>query len=318
MVRVLCATLMAICMAAPSHAAGRLFVVSKAKNVLQVFDAGTGELQFDITGTGSPHEVVVSPDGRFAYVGDSDGLKNTVSVVDVEKRARVDDLNIKPHLRPHGLAISKDGSRLYVTSAPTRAVVEIQTSPLKMGTAYRFFADSVENLALTPDQSLLFASSSFDGNVMVMDLKKNEYERSILSGDGSEGLNVTPDGKELWVANRVSQTIAVIDIALRKRVQIIPCVGNPMHVYFTAAGDQAIVTCAVADRLVIIDRAKHAEVTRFVVGDFPVEMAFDENGTGFVTCAVDNDVAVVDVAARKVVRRIPVAGDPEGIAYSSK
>src|SRR5512147_1978543 len=161
MVRVLYAALMALCMAVPSHAAGRLFVVSKAKNALQLFDAATGELQFEVTGMGNPHEVVVSPDGRFAYTGDAHGLKNTISVIDVEKREKVRDFNIKPHLRPHGLAVSKDGTKLYLTSAPTRAVVEVALPALTMGTAYRFFADSVENLALSPDESLLFASSSF-------------------------------------------------------------------------------------------------------------------------------------------------------------
>lgn len=319
MVRVLCATLMAICLAAPSHAAGHLFVVAKAKQVLQVFDPDTGELQFEIKGTGAPHMVAVSSDGRFAYTGDADGIKNTVSVIDVAKRAKTAELNIKPHLRPHGLAITKDGSRLFVTSAPTRAVVEIQLPALTLGKAYRFFADSVENLALTPDESVLFASSSFDGNIMVIDLKKNEYERAIISGDSPEGLSVTPDGKELWVANRVSQTIAVIDIAERRRVASLQCIGNPMHVYFTPDGSEALVTGAVADRLIVFDRAKRAEIARFVVGDFPVAMALDDTGaTGYVTCSVDNDVAVVDIAARKVLRRIPVAGDPEGIAYSSK
>ena len=77
-----------------------------------------------------------------------------------------------------------------------------------------------------------------------------------------------------------------------------------------------------AQRVWVVDSAtggKRAELTRFVVGDFPVEMALDETGrTGYITCAVDNDVAVVDIPGRKVLRRIAVAGDPEGIVYSSK
>ena len=319
MFRLLSVALMAICVATPGQAVGRLFVVSKAKQALQVFDAETGKLEFEVTGAGDPHEVAVSPDGRFAYIADSKGITNTVSVVDVEKRAIVHSLNIKPHMSPHGLSLTRDGSTLYVTSAPTRAILEIKTSPLQITRTYRFFVDSVENLVLTPDETLLFASSSFDGNLPVIDLTRGEYERAIISGDGPEGLGVSPDGAEVWVANRVSQTIAVIDVATRRRVAQIQCVGNPMHVYFTPSGDQAIVTLAVADRLAIFDRAKRTEITRFEVGDFPVEMVFGEkDGPVFVTCAVADDVAVVDLAARKVLRRIPCGGDPEGIAYSKK
>jgi YVTN family beta-propeller protein len=317
MFRALFAASLAIIVAVPGHAAGRLFVVSKATKALQVFDADTGTLEFEVKGAGDPHEVVVSADGRFAYIGDHQGVVNTISVVDVEKRAIVDGINIKPHLRPHGLALTQDGKRLYATSAPTRAIVEIETSPLKMGRVFRFFVDSVENVALNPEQTLLFSSSSFDGNIQVFDLVKGEYERSIKTGDGSEGLNVSPDGTELWVSNRVSQTISVIDVKTRKRLQQIQCVGNPMHVYFTPDGSEAIVTCAVADRLAVFDRAKRAEVTRFEVGDFPVEMVFGD-GPAYVTCEVGNDVAVVDIKTRKVLRRIPVGGAPEGIAYSKK
>jgi YVTN family beta-propeller protein len=318
MLRALLVALLTVCTGAPVRAAGRLFVVSKARQSLQVFDAGTGALEFEIKGAGDPHQVVVSADGRRAYIGDSKGMKNTISVVDVETRTIVEAFNIKPHIMPHGFALSRDGSKLYVTSAPSRSVLELQTSqPMKITHTFRFFSDSVENVALSPDDGLLFATSSFDGNVQVMELTKGEYERSIISGDGSEGLEVTPDGKELWVANRVAQTISVIDVATRKRVHTMPCVGNPMHVYFTPGGDQAVVTCAVGDRLALFDRAKRGEITRFEVGDFPLEMAFGEQ-EAFVTCAVGNDVAVVDIPARKVLRRIGCGGDPEGIAYAPK
>jgi YVTN family beta-propeller protein len=319
MFRVVCATVVAICIAAPAHAAGRLFVVSKAKKALQVFDAETGKMEFEIAGHGEPHEVAVTTDGRFAFIGDAVGYKNTVTVVDVEKRAVSEEINFQPHLRAHGLAVTKDGTKLYATSAPTRAVVELTSSPLKIARTFKFFADTVENIALTPDESLLFASSSFDGNIQVIDLAKGEFERSIISGAGAEGLNVTPDGTELWVSNRVDQTVAVIDLAKRKRVATIPCVGNPMHVYFTADGSEAVVTVAVGDRLAIFNRAKRTETTRFEVGDFPIEMTWGEaGGPAFVACAVGNDIAVVDIAARKVLRRIPCGGDPEGIAYAPK
>lgn len=319
MFRALFAAFLAISVAIPAHAAGRLFVVSKAKKTLQVFNPDTGTLEFEVPGPGEPHEVIVSPDGRFAYLGDAQGYKNTLAVVDLDKHAIVDQLDIKPHMRPHGMALTHDGKKLYVTSAPTRAVVEFDVAPLRMGRAFKFFVDAVDNLRLSPDESTLFASSSYDGNIVVIDLKKGEYERAIISGDSPEGLGISPDGTELWVANRVSQTVAVIDVAQRRRTQEIKCVGNPMNVYFTPAGDQVIVTLAVADRLAVFDRARHAEITRFEVGDFPVELAFGEkDGPAFVTCAVANDVAVVDLKAHKVLRRIPVGGNPEGIAYWNK
>jgi YVTN family beta-propeller protein len=317
MVRVLCATLLAICISAPAHAAGRVFVASKGNKALQVFDAATGEMEFEIVYKGVPHEVAVSADGRLACIGDAEGYQNTISIVDVEKKAVVEEIDFKPHLRPHGLAFRRDNSKVFATSAPTRAVVELDVSPLRIARAFKFFADTVENIALTPDEKFLFASSSVDGNIQVIDLTKGEHERSVISGQGAEGLSVSPDGTELWIANRVDQTVSVIDVTKRKRVQTMPCVGNPMHVYFTPDGKEAVVTIAMGDRLAVFDRAKRAETTRFVVGDFPVEMAWG-GGEAFVSCAVGNEVAVVDIAGRKVLRRFPVGTDPEGIAFGPR
>jgi YVTN family beta-propeller protein len=318
MFRAVFGALLVICMNAPAHAGGHVFVVSKTRQALQVYNADAGTMDFEVRGTGDPHVVVVSPDGHHAYIGDAKGSKNTISVIDVDKHTVEHTLTLVPYIQPHGLALTHDGSTLYATCAPNRAIIKIDLASMKVTHAFKFLVDSVENLALTPDEKFIFATSSFDGTVPVLDVAKGEMERMIISGSSPEGLAVSPDGKELWVANRVSQTLAVMDIATRHRVAQIQCVGNPMHVYFTADGSQVVVTLAVADRLAIFDRAKRTEITRFEVGDFPVEMAFgDTDKIAYVSDGEGSDVAVVDLAARKVLRRFSVGGDPEGIAYSS-
>jgi len=311
--------LLVLCLSAPAHAAGRVFVVSKAQKALEVYNADDGKLEFAIKGTGDPHVVAVSHDGRHAYIGDVAGTKNTITIVDVEKQAVEHTLKLPPFIQPHGLVLNHDGSKLYATCAPNRAIVEIDLAANKVTRHFDFYVDSVENLAITPDDKLIFATSSFDGTLPVIDVAKGTMERMIMSGNSPEGVSVTPDGKEVWVANRVSQTLAVIDVATRHRVALIQCIGNPMHIYFTNDGSQAIVTLAVGDRLGIFDRAKRAELARFEVGDFPVEMAFgDTDKIAYVANGEGGDVAVVDLTARKVIRRFAVGGEPEGIAYSSQ
>lgn len=319
MFRAVLAALLVVCSNVPAHAAGRVFVVSKGRSALQVYDADAGTMEFEVKGAGQPHVVVISPDGSKAYIGDAEGTKNTIQIIDLDKRAVAQTLSIAPYIRPHGLALNHEGTRLYATCAPNRAVIEIDLATGKVARAYKFTVDSVENLVLTPDEKLIFSSSSFDGTLPVLDVAKGELERMIISGNSPEGLAVSPDGKEVWVANRVSQTLAVIDVASRRRVSEIQCVGNPMHVYFTNDGSQVIVTLAVADRLAIFNRAKRAEIARFEVGDFPVEMAFgDTDKIAYVACGEGASVSVVDLAAHKVLRTFSVGADPEGIAYSNK
>ncbi len=319
MFRAVLGALLVVCMNIPAHAGGRVLVVSKGRAALQVYDADKGTMEFEVKGAGEPHVVVVSPDGKHAYIGDAKGEKNTIQVIDLDQRSIAQTLNLAPYVQPHGLVLAHDGSRLYATCAPNRAVVEVDLATMKITRAFKFMVDSVENIAITPDDKLVFASSSFDGTLPVLDVAKGEMERMIMSGNSPEGLAVTPDGKELWVANRVSQTIAVIDIAARRRVAQLQCIGNPMHVYFSADGSQAIVTLAVADRLAIFDRAKRTETTRFEVGDFPVCMTFGATDKiAYVACGEGASVSVVDLAAHKVLRTFSCGPDPEGIAYANK
>jgi YVTN family beta-propeller protein len=318
MFRAVFGALLVVCLNTPAHA-GKVFVVSKAKKDLEVYNSEDGKQLFTIKGPklGTPHVVAVSPDGRHAYIGDAEGTTNTLTVVDVEKQAIEQTMPLVKLMKPHGLVLAHDGSKLFATCAPNRCVIEIDLASMKVTRRFPFMVDSVENLAITPDDKFIIASSGFDGTCPVIDLTKGEMERMILTGDGPEGVTVTPDGKEVWVANRVAQTLAVIDFATRHRTALIQCIGNPMHVYFTNDGSQAIVTLAVGDRLAIFDRAKHVELARFEVGDFPVEMAFgDTDKIAYVANGEGGDVAVVDLPGHKVIRRFAVGAQPEGIAYS--
>ena len=317
MLRAVLGALLVVCSNVPAHAGGRVLVVSKGRSALQVYDADKGTMDFEVKGAGEPHVVVVSADGKHAYIGDAKGVKNTIQVVDLDQRAVSQTLNLSPYIQPHGLVLSHDGSRLFATCAPNRAVVEIDLAAMKVTRTFKFAVDSVENIALTPDEKLIFASSSFDGSLPVIDVAKGEMERMIMSGNNPEGVAVSPDGKEVWVANRVSQTITVVDIPSRKRVAQLPCIGNPMQVYFSADGSQVFITLAVADRLAIFNRAKRTETTRFEVGDFPVCMAFgDTDKVAYVACGEGASVSVVDLAAHKVLRTFSCGPDPEGIAYT--
>ena len=316
MFRVITAAVAALFLASPSSASPRLLVVSKEKRALQVLDAGTGQIQFEVAAPGEPHEVVASPDGRFAYLADFEGLKNVVSVVDLEEKAIVASIDMAPIYKPHGLALTRDGTRLYVTCEGSKAVGEIDTAARKVTRTFRLHEELTHTLALSRDEKIVYAASSAGGNVAVINLDKGEFERSILSGQGCEALAVSPGGSELWVVNRVAQTLAVIDAVAKKRVHIMACEGNPMRISFTPDGKQVVVTCAIDGKLALFDPVARTESGRVAVGQFPIVLVFDETGANaYVTNSRGNDVAVLDMAAGKVTKRFAVGGNPEGIAY---
>lgn len=99
-------------------------------------------------------------------------------------------------------------------------------------------------------------------------------------------LAVRPDGKELWVANHVSDSISVIDIVPSSPTDL-----------------QVVATIQEFDR--------KAKATRF---DEPVGVAFASNEKAYVALSSENEIAVIDVAGRRVTKRLQIpAQDPRAI-----
>src|SRR5436190_7689084 len=70
-----------------------------------------------------PHELAMSPDGKYLYVSDNGMLwmtdpgegGNTISIIDVGQRKRIGAIDLGKYRRPHGLDLDARSGRLVVT-----------------------------------------------------------------------------------------------------------------------------------------------------------------------------------------------------------
>jgi YVTN family beta-propeller protein len=308
---VLLATLAATPVAAASP---RVLVVSKENASLQVFDAPNYALAFEIAVPGGPHEVAVSPDGQFAYVGDFEGGSHFMWVIDLASKTH-SPVDLTQLARPHGMAVTRDGSKLYLTVEGLRAVAEVDLHTRKLLRTFKTWTDQLHMIVLSPDEKSAFVTSQYDGTVTFFDIAKGEKDRSVRTGAGPEGIAITSDGKELWVANRVDQTVAVVDVPTHKRVHVMACQTNPMRVKLTPDDALVLVSAGLSDELVFIDRASREPVGRVRVGELPIAIAITDSGEqAYVTNSTSAEVTIVDIAKRSLVKRFRVGGKPEGIA----
>jgi YVTN family beta-propeller protein len=137
----------------------------------------------------------------------------------------------------------------------------------------------------------------------------------IPVGRGSEGFDVSPDGKEAWVANARDGTVSVIDIAAKNVTATLPVnVPGANRLKFTPDGKLALVTAGSA--LVILDAATHKEVKRLatVHGSGGIQMQPD-GARAYVACGQDGYVAVIDLKTLEMVGKVDVAG-PDGLAWA--
>ena len=135
-------------------------------------------------------------------------------------------------------------------------------------------------------------------------------------GSGSEGFDVTPDGREIWVANAGDGTISVIDWAAKKVTATLQAnVRGGNRLKFTPDGRYALVSAG--PELVVLDAHTRAVVQRIPVGKGSAGVLIEPGGArAFIACGPDNYVAVLDVKTMKITGHFDVGGEPDGMAWA--
>lgn len=176
-------------------------------------------------------------------------------------------------------------------------------------------AGAFVGLAFSPDGRTLFASGAHR-NVIYMygwDGTRAALQDSIIlgkpdstSGHGAfpAGLALSPDGRMLYVAENMADTLAVIDVAQRRAVQQLKTGHYPYGVVVDSHGQVFVSNWG--DSTVNVyhagpDGLLGAEGT-ITVGRHPSALALNPTGTRLYTTLSSTDqVAVVDPASRSVI-----------------
>jgi YVTN family beta-propeller protein len=83
------------------------------------------------------------------------------------------------------------------------------------------------------DKRHIFLTNRVDSTISIIDMEKLEKVADIKGlPSGPDCMDVTADGKELWVTFRFAKKVGIIDIASRKLVSTIPVGKSPHGIFF--------------------------------------------------------------------------------------
>ncbi len=142
-------------------------------------------------------------------------------------------------------------------------------------------------------------------------------ETVIPVGRGSEGFDVSPDGKQAWVANAGDGTISVIDIAQKKVTATLQANARGANrLKFTPDGSKALISAG--PELVVFDVGTQKEVKRSRVGTGGGGgILIEPDGQrAYVAFAQDGFVAVIDLKTLEVTGKIDAGPNPDGLAWA--
>ncbi len=317
---------MAILVAATGVSAAQsptLLVVNKAENSLAIIDPGTGQIVARVPTGDGPHEVALSADGRLAYVSNYGGQTpgNSLSVIDIGAGKELRRADLILLRRPHGLAVQ--GSSVYVTAEFNRVVARYDafsnTVDWVMGTG----EGGTHMVVASPDANSLFTANIAADSVTAIVRAPGGQGWDVTRipvGKGPEGIDLSPDGRELWTAHSRDGGVSIIDVASHTVTAILGLgTKRSNRLRFTPDGRLVLVSDLDAGNLVVIEAASRKVVKRLSLGKGPSGILIVPDGTrAYVALTGENALAVVDLKTLEVTGRVNTGAGPDGMAWRQR
>ncbi len=236
-----------------------LVVGDSAGNALLLLDPVTGAPQRRVT-IPDPYQLGYSPDGKFLVVN---GLaRNQVDIYDARSFALVKRFPIRS--MPSHLAFAPDSSRVFVTLQGTDRLVAFDLTAMRM--LWDVPVGSTPAGVLWHDGLLLVADMGTD-HLVELDPADGRVLRRIVTGKGAHNLFLSPDGRVIWVNNRVAGTTEELDAKTLAPIRTFHISGGPDDLAFAPDG-KVWITRRFAESVAILDPAS-GEVAMIPAGRSP-------------------------------------------------
>lgn len=295
-------------------AAGHLLVLNKDEDTVMYVDIAARRVVKTIPVDKNPHEVVISPDGKTAYVTCSGG--DTLLAFDNETMALTKRVTHADFRFPHGLAVTSDGKRLLLASTRSGKFFIFDLPELVVKQVYATGQDSVHMVSLTPDERFAYIANIRSNTLTLFDMDNEEVVNHIPVGQGPEGIAVHPTSNEIYVANQHDDNVYVLAADDQRVLHTLKLGSLPIRLVMSPDGRYAFIPNRESGDLSIVDCTRPWEVKRIRVGVWPGGVVFDAEGKyAYVANNKTNDISVIDVATLKEIERIDVGIHPDGIAY---
>ena len=180
-------------------------------------------------------------------------------------------------------------------------------------------------MAISPDGKILINTSETTNMAHFIDTTTREVVANVLVDARPRFAEFKRDGSELWVSSEIGGTVSVIDpakhVVTGKITFSVPGLRSeaiqPVGISMTKDGKTAFIALGPANRVAVVDAARHTVLKYLLVGQRVWHMAFTpEEKYLLVPNGVSNDVSVIDVAAQKVIKSIQVGELPWGITIA--
>ena len=314
-----------------------LLILSKSDHSVAVVDPATLQVLARIPSGPDPHEIIASDDGKLAYIsnyGGPDSTLNTISVVDLVARKALPAIDLGAVHSTHGLDFA--GGKLYFTAETNKIIGRYDPATQHVDWILGTGQDRTHMIIVDQGLAKIFTSNVNSATISIIEQvspptggftppggPRLTWEvANVPAGQGCEGFDISPDGKEIWAANARDATVTIIDVATKKAIQTLPIpVKGANRLKFTPDGKRVLISALGArsgdTSLVVLDASTRKEVKQLNLGGGSAGILIAPDGSrAYVAVSMADKVAVVDLKTLEVTGQINAGKQPDGIAWA--
>jgi len=324
-----------------------LLVLAKRDSSLAIVDPTSLKVVARVPAGPDPHEVVASEDGKFAFISNYGfGAYNTLSMVDLVAQRALPAIDLGALRGPHGLMFA--AGKVYFTAEVNKVIGRYDPATGKIDWVLGTGQNRTHMILVSKDLDRIFTSNTVSASVSIIEKNAGglgpggppgawpnrpsgagtpigpgipDWNETVVAvGRGSEGFDVSPDGKELWVANAQDGTISIIEISSKRVTRTLDAnVPRANRLKFTPDGKFVFVSSLGGADLAVFDAGSRAEFKRVKLGTGAAGILMQPDGSrAYVACSPDNYVAVIDLKTLETIGRIDAGREPDGLAWATR
>ncbi len=157
-----------------------VYVTSEDEGTVTQVSTATGKVTKQVKACNHPRTVLATPDSaHIAIACESDG---NVMLLDAVTLEALETIKLGKQYKPMGMAVTKDGSTLYVTTGRAKTLFALDLKTNAIRDTWPLTGTRSWGIALSPDEKLLFTANGPSHNVTVVDTETGKVVADIKAG----------------------------------------------------------------------------------------------------------------------------------------
>jgi YVTN family beta-propeller protein len=262
-------------------------------------------------GTGSVSAAGAAPK---AYVGLF--KDDAVAVIDTAQNKVLGTIAVPKG--PHGLVVTPDGRKVYVSSDGASTVSVIDTATDRVVATIDVGANP-HGLAVSGDGSRVLVSGWGSNRALVIDTVTDRVIGEVPVAQPHNG-TLSRDGRTGWVASQQQGAPALVrlDLTAWKEVARVPLDKTPRGLELSPDGRRVLFTLAGVNAIQVLDTATNRIATQIPVGASPHYAPFTPDGrSALAVVQGPGELAILDTASNTVAGTVAVGKAPHWSMSSS-